>query len=88
MYHHTNSLYTNNPPKGGTGNNAIQQLMGGNGVPPTSFGLHSAAKGNFNLWESLECLPYACLSHFWLATVQEVLQADWQEAWHFPQPPF
>ena len=28
------------------------------------------------------------LSHFWLATVQEVLQADWQEAWHSPQPPF
>jgi hypothetical protein len=22
----------------------------------------------------------------WLATVQEVLQADWQEAWHSPQP--
>jgi len=27
-------------------------------------------------------------SHSWLATVQEVLQADWQEAWHSPQPPF
>jgi hypothetical protein len=27
-------------------------------------------------------------SHFWLATVQEVLQADWQDAWHSPQPPF
>ena len=26
-------------------------------------------------------------SHFWLATVQEVLQADWQEVWHSPQPP-
>lgn len=26
-------------------------------------------------------------SHLWLATVQEVLQADWQEAWHSPQPP-
>ena len=26
-------------------------------------------------------------SHFWLATVQEVLQADWQDAWHSPQPP-
>ena len=25
--------------------------------------------------------------HFWFATVQEVLQADWQEAWHSPQPP-
>lgn len=27
-------------------------------------------------------------SHFWFATVQEVLQADWQELWHLPQPPF
>ena len=24
--------------------------------------------------------------HFWFATVQEVLQADWQDAWHSPQP--
>ncbi len=29
----------------------------------------------------------ASFSHFWFATVQEVLQADWQEAWHLPQPP-
>jgi hypothetical protein len=32
--------------------------------------------------------PLTYFSHFWLATVQEVLQADWQEAWHSPQPPF
>jgi hypothetical protein len=25
------------------------------------------------------------LAHFWLATVQDVLQADWQLAWHSPQ---
>jgi hypothetical protein len=25
-------------------------------------------------------------SHSWLATVQEVLQADWQDVWHSPQP--
>jgi len=25
-------------------------------------------------------------AHFWLATVQDVLHADWQEAWHSPQP--
>jgi hypothetical protein len=31
--------------------------------------------------------PYLADSHFWLATVQEVLQADWQEDWHLPQPP-
>lgn len=30
---------------------------------------------------------YLTASHFWLATVQEVLQADWQEDWHLPQPP-
>jgi len=39
------------------------------------------------------CLPcdvlnrYLLFSHFWFATVQEVLQADWQEVWHSPQPP-
>lgn len=26
------------------------------------------------------------LLHLWFATVQEVLQADWQDAWHSPQP--
>jgi len=26
-------------------------------------------------------------SHFWLATVQLVLQADWHDVWHLPQPP-
>ena len=26
-------------------------------------------------------------SHGWLPTVQEVLQADWQDVWHSPQPP-
>jgi hypothetical protein len=28
---------------------------------------------------------FATLSHFWLATVQLVLQADWHEVWHSPQ---
>ena len=27
-------------------------------------------------------------SHCWLATPQLVLQADWQDVWHSPQPPF
>jgi hypothetical protein len=27
------------------------------------------------------------LSHFWFATPFDVLQADWQEVWHSPQPP-
>ena len=31
---------------------------------------------------------FLVFSHFWLATPQEVLQADWQEVWHSPQPPF
>ena len=31
---------------------------------------------------------YFSCSHFWFATVQEVLHADWQEVWHSPQPPF
>ena len=31
---------------------------------------------------------YLLFSHFWFATPQDVLQADWQEVWHSPQPPF
>ena len=27
-------------------------------------------------------------SHCWLAMPQLVLQADWQEVWHSPHPPF
>ena len=27
-------------------------------------------------------------SHCWFAMPQLVLQADWQEVWHSPQPPF
>jgi len=27
------------------------------------------------------------LSHSWLATVQDVLQADWHDVWHSPHPP-
>jgi hypothetical protein len=34
------------------------------------------------------CNYFLVFSHFWLATPQEVLQADWQEVWHSPQPPF
>jgi hypothetical protein len=30
----------------------------------------------------------AVFTHFWFATVQEVLHADWQEAWHSPQAVF
>lgn len=31
---------------------------------------------------------FSLFSHFWFATPQLVLQADWQEVWHSPQPPF
>jgi hypothetical protein len=31
--------------------------------------------------------PFRFFSQPWLATPQEVLQADWQEVWHSPQPP-
>jgi hypothetical protein len=34
---------------------------------------------------SFSYLP--AFSHFWLAMPQLVLQADWQEVWHSPQPP-
>ena len=30
----------------------------------------------------------ALFSHCWFAIPQLVLQADWQEVWHSPQPPF
>ena len=36
----------------------------------------------------LRSIPYLFASQVWFATVQEVLQADWQEVWHLPQPPF
>lgn len=41
-----------------------------------------------NILAKYSALYYLELSHFWLATPQEVLQADWQEVWHSPQPPF
>jgi len=31
---------------------------------------------------------YKCyFSHDWFATVTDVLQADWHDAWHLPHPP-
>jgi hypothetical protein len=27
---------------------------------------------------------FSSFAHFWLATVQDVLHADWQLAWHSP----
>jgi len=39
------------------------------------------------MYDPLANLPYFLFSQVWFATVQEVLQADWQEAWHSPQPP-
>jgi len=31
---------------------------------------------------------FPSFSHCWFAMPQLVLQADWQEVWHSPQPPF
>ena len=36
----------------------------------------------------LDYLLSFVLSHFWFAIPQLVLQADWQDVWHSPQPPF
>jgi len=33
-------------------------------------------------------VSYFDCSQVWFPTVQEVLQADWQEVWHSPHPPF
>ena len=30
---------------------------------------------------------FSSFSHFWFATPQLVLQADWQDVWHSPHPP-
>jgi len=30
---------------------------------------------------------YFLFLQIWFPTVQDVLQADWQDAWHSPQPP-
>ena len=38
--------------------------------------------------ESKDYLLSFLLSHCWLAMPQLVLQADWQEVWHSPHPPF
>lgn len=35
----------------------------------------------------LSLYTYFVFSHFWFATPQLVLQADWQDVWHSPQPP-
>ena len=37
---------------------------------------------------TIGCYLLSLFSHFWLAMPQLVLQADWQEVWHSPQPPF
>jgi hypothetical protein len=41
--------------------------------------LNSAKQNNYLL---------SLFSHFWFAIPQLVLQADWQDVWHSPQPPF
>lgn len=33
-------------------------------------------------------LLFFLFSHCWFAMPQLVLQADWQDVWHSPQPPF
>jgi hypothetical protein len=41
---------------------------------------------NTNAITALFSLARYFFSHFWLATVHEVLQADWHDAWHSPHP--
>jgi hypothetical protein len=43
--------------------------------------------GFLNLMNEPYLLRFLHCSHCWLATLQEVLLADWQEVWHSPQPP-
>jgi len=50
------------------------------------FNTKKAAKGGKFL--SNQFYLDSLFSHCWLAMPQLVLQADWQEVWHSPQPPF
>ena len=50
------------------------------------YNTNAALKGS--VYENILKTYFLVFSHFWLATPQEVLQADWQEVWHSPQPPF
>ena len=53
---------------------------------------HSASRVPFFLFfpcVNRSTLVYLSLfSQDWFPTVQDVLQADWQDVWHSPQPPF
>ena len=56
---------------------------------PLSYPLFFPASAFKNVYgDSLSPSYFFSCSQLWLPTVQEVLQADWQEVWHSPQPPF
>ena len=40
------------------------------------------------LFKSAFTFNYLYCSQVWFPTVQDVLQADWQDVWHSPHPPF
>ena len=48
---------------------------------PQERDLYWTVKAERNYFVSL-------FSHCWFAMPQLVLQADWQDVWHSPQPPF
>jgi len=48
----------------------------------------NAAVNGGGISQRLNYLDSFLLSHIWFAMPQLVLQADWQEVWHSPQPPF
>ena len=48
---------------------------------------HLPYEFKFKIAKSYYLLSFL-LSHCWLAIPQLVLQADWQEVWHSPHPPF
>ena len=61
-----------------------QKIRGGEKRKKYRLRTHNAAGGTL---QDETYFSFLC-SHIWLATPQEVLQADWQEVWHSPQPPF
>ena len=48
---------------------------------------HAAPFCRRSLCSVSDYLSSLLFSHCWFAMPQDVLQADWQEVWHSPQPP-
>ena len=57
-------------------------------VPTFTKGKHKNCRLTMSGGKRQITKSHAFFSQGWFATPQEVLQADWQEVWHSPHPPF